>query len=191
MNKNTIEKYRFEWPGFGGQNTNTNEYTNRNILARIDYLGWLLSLRQVWKKQQKNKYTNTKSYDIDYLGTLVLEWLGVGGPPLPLQPKDLPKFGPSCLGYHCTVPQWIPLHCAMHLDSIAKRKKDPALDTMALCHNIHPSVHILLCNLQTETWSCLGYRCTAMDIWFWKHSSLQFAIDNPALDTFALCHTLG
>ena len=53
---------------------------------------------------------------------------------------------------------WIPLHYAIHLDSIAKRK----------------------------TWSCLGYQCTAMDTWFRKHSTLQYAIDNPALNGY-LC----
>ena len=40
-----------------------------------------------------------------YLVALRLEWLRlVGPPPPPLQPKDLPKFGPSSLGYHyCTI----------------------------------------------------------------------------------------
>ena len=47
----------------------------------------------------------------------------------PLQPKDLPKFGPFCLGYHCTLPQCaLGEQCSLNIHStIAKYYQ--ALDT--------------------------------------------------------------
>ena len=48
-----------------------------------------------------------------YLVALRLEWLRLVGPPPPsLQPKDLPKFGPSSLGYHAAMYlSWMALEC--------------------------------------------------------------------------------